>query len=212
MEKLIQVEGRGLVTRKPDVIQLSFNLKVENENYQKALELYNDSYGKLIQAITEAGPLKDEVKTENLHVGTHYEQEHDGKLYRNVFKGYLITSNLHVELPMDLQLLSRIIEGISNKGTTPEFTITFGVKEEKEALEEALKEAVLDAKAKAEVLAETLGIGLGHVINVNALDRDEVFNPSRIDVPVMAMKSMEMDMTPRDVLMTRKVQVSFLIL
>ena len=211
MDNTIRVEGKGIVRRKPDVIQLSFNLKFEDEKYQKALDLYNEGYENFIGAVTDSGLSKDEMKTTNLHVGTHYEQEHDGRNYRSVFKGYLITSSLYLEMPMDLTLLSKVVEKIAGRGTTPEFTITFGIKDEDRELDEALREAALDAKKKASVLAETMGLTLGHVKSVVAVSQDSIIYHSRVEMP-REMKAMDMAITPREVEIERKVEVVFEIL
>lgn len=211
MEKIIRVEGKGIIRRKPDVIRLNFNLKTENEKYEKAISEYNEQNEKLVGAVTATGFTKADIKTTNLHVGTHYEQEHDGKIYKNVFKGYQITSSLYLEMPMDLAKLSKLIEEITRRGTTPEFNITFGVSDEDSALEEALKEAVLDARKKAKILAETMEVNLGHVKVITAVTENHILNPSRLDMP-MAMKSMEMDVTPREVEMERRVEVIYEIL
>lgn len=144
MDKIIRVEGKGIIRRKPDVIRLSFNLKTENEKYEAAIIEYNEHNEKLVGAVTATGLMKEDIKTTNLHVGTHYEQEHDGKFYKNVFKGYQITSKLDLEMPMDLNKLSQLIEEITRGGTTPEFSITFGVSDEDRALEEALKSMEMD--------------------------------------------------------------------
>lgn len=211
MDNIIRVEGKGVIRRKPDVIRLSFNLKTENEKYEKAISEYNEQNEKLVGAVTTTGLTKEDIKTTNLHVGTHYEQEHDGKFYKNVFKGYQITSSLYLEMPMDLGQLSKLIEEITRRGTTPEFNITFGISDEDSALEQALKEAVLDARKKAKIIAETMEVNLGHVKVITAVTENSIFNPSRLDMP-MAMKSMEMDVTPREVEMERRVEVIYEIL
>ena len=211
MDNIIRVEGKGVIRRKPDVIRLSFNLKTENEKYEKAISEYNEQNEKLVGAVTATGLTKEDIKTTNLHVGTHYEQEHDGKFYKNVFKGYQITSSLYLEMPMDLGQLSKLIEEITRRGTTPEFNITFGISDEDSALEQALKEAVLDARKKAKIIAETMEVNLGHVKVITAVTENNIFNPSRLDMP-MAMKSMEMDVTPREVEMERRVEVIYEIL
>ncbi len=211
MEKSIRVEGKGIIRRKPDVIKLNFSLSAESEKYEVALKNYNEESKKLIEAVIAIGVEKENMKTSNLHVGTRYEQVYDGKIYKNVFKGYEITSRLYLELSMDLSMLSKLIEEITRRGTTPEFDITFGVREEEEALDEALKEAVLDARKKAGILAEALEVNLGHVKMVNAVAEDHIMNFSTMDMP-MAMKSMEMDVTPRDVEMERRVEVIYEIL
>ena len=70
---------------------------------------------------------------------------------------------------------------------------------------------MLDARKKAKILAETMEVNLGHVKVITAVTENSIFNPSRLDMP-MAMKSMEMDVTPREVEMERRVEVIYEIL
>ena len=95
--------------------------------------------------------------------------------------------------------------------STPEFTITFGIRDEENELSEALKEAALDARKKAALLAETLGLSLGHVRSVIASRDDHVKFHSRVEMP-REMKAMDMQITPRDVEVESRVEIIFEIL
>ena len=208
MERLLKVEGKGKSSSKPDLIQLNFNLMATHAEYKKALELYTESYENLEQSFIRAGIEKQEIKTSNLRIETLYESVSEGRIFKNVFKGYAMHTNVFVEIPLDLALLSTIISNISNKGITPEFTINFAVKNDKEALDLALVEAVSDAKAKAETLAKAAGVTLGTIRNMSYRAQEGVFSPTRMDFSLMEKRSaLNLDMTPRDIELSQNVQM-----
>jgi len=208
MERLLRVEGKGKKSIKPDMIQLNFSLVATHSEYRKALEISTESYGNLEGAFLQAGIEKQEIKTSNLRIETLYESVSEGRIFRSVFKGYAMHTNVFVEIPLDFALLSTIIEGISKKGTTPEFTINFAVKDDHKALLLALEEAVRDAKAKAEALAKASGVSLGMIKNMSYRAQEEVFSPTRMDFPLMEKKSsLNLDMTPRDIEISQNVEI-----
>lgn len=208
MERLLKVEGKGKSSSKPDLIQLNFNLMATHAEYKKALELYTESYENLEQSFIRAGIEKQEIKTSNLRIETLYELVSEGRIFKNVFKGYAMHTNVFVEIPLDLALLSTIISNISNKGITPEFTINFAVKNDKEALDLALVEAVSDAKAKAETLAKAAGVTLGTIRNMSYRAQEGVFSPTRMDFSLMEKRSaLNLDMTPRDIELSQNVEM-----
>lgn len=210
MEKFLTVEGLGKVNQAPDCIQMEFHLLTTHEKYDKAVAHSREEYSRLEKAMTGAGLAPEELKTSNLQVETWYEQENDGRMYRQVFKGYRISSRLFVEIPLDLILLAKIIENITREGSSPEFSLVFALKNPELLLEEALKNAVLDAKKKAQILTETAGVSLGEILSMTSLPQEGIFPPSRVEMPMLQAKaSLDMAMNPRDVETTARVKISF---
>lgn len=210
MDKFLTVEGLGKVNQAPDCIQMEFHLLTTHEKYDKAVALSREEYSRLEKAMSGAGLAPEELKTSNLQVETWYEQENDGRMYRQVFKGYRISSRLFVEIPLDLILLAKIIENITREGSSPEFSLVFALKNPELLLEEALKNAVLDAKKKAQILTETAGVSLGEILSMTSLPQEGIFPPSRVEMPMLQAKaSLDMAMNPRDVETTARVKISF---
>lgn len=208
MERLLRVEGKGKTSSKPDLIQLNFSLVANHSEYRKALEISTDNYGNLEESFIQAGIEKGDIKTSNLRIETLYESVSEGRIFRSVFKGYAMHTTIFVEIPLDFALLSKIVEGISKKGITPEFTINFAVKDDQEAVLLALGEAVSDAKAKAEALAKASGVSLGIIKNLSYRAQEGVFSPTRMDFSLMEKKSsLNLDLTPRDVEISQHVEI-----
>lgn len=208
MERLLRVEGIGKTSSKPDLIQLNFSLVTNHSDYRKALEISTDNYGNLEESFIQAGIEKGDIKTSNLRIETLYESVSEGRIFRSVFKGYAIHTNIFLEIPLDFALLSKIVDGISKKGITPEFTINFAVKDDQKTVLLALGEAVSDAKAKAEALAKASGVSLGMIKNMSYRAQEGVFSPTRMDFSLMEKKSsLNLDMTPRDVEISQRVEI-----
>lgn len=166
MNKTIKVEGNAAVQRKPDRMDLVFTYHFQKEKYEEVLKLFETSYSRFLEAMEKAGVPTEKIKTAHFSVHPRYDQEYDGKVYREVFQGFEISTVLNLRLPLSFPKLSEIFSFLSESGETPQVGLTFGLEEEKEVLEEAMREAVLDAKRKAATIAETLGLSIGHVISV----------------------------------------------
>lgn len=210
MKRLLRVEGMAKVSRIPDLIQMNFHLAAAHENYAKAIELSGTDYENLEKAFIRAGLRKEDLKASNLNIETQYESVNEGRVYRNVFKGYRMTMALYVEIPMDMALLSTIIGEISKKAGTPQFTITFSIRDTQAALAEALAGAVRDAKEKAQTLAEAAGVTLGSIAFINYHSNEGIISPTRMDLSILEAKSsMNLDLTPREMEMTQNVEISW---
>ncbi len=211
MKRTIIVEGTGRVKAKPDLISLEFRLHSDDKEYEKAMEKSNEQYGKLSKSMENAGFKKEDLKTKEMKVLTLYEQEHDGRVYRQVFKGYEITYHLEITFALDLDRLNNLLGEIAATGSTPEFSVLFLVSDDKELRNEALALATEEARARGEVIAEAMGLKLGHIKKIITLENGAGF-PSRIEYPTMKMRAMNLDITPQDVENVEKVQITFHIL
>ncbi len=211
MNRTITVEGTGKVLGKPDRILLNFRLLSEDKEYEKAMVLSDSKYDKLLSSLEKAGLAKEELKTKEMRVLTKYDQEFDGKIYRQVFMGYEITYNLELSLGMDLKKLNSLLGEISKQGSTPEFSIIFDVKDDSPMKKEALGKAAQDAKTRADVLAEAMDLKLGEVMEMTTLDHQVGFS-SKIEYPTMKMTAMDLDITPQDIENLESVKMTFQIL
>lgn len=211
MNKTIKVEGNAAVQRKPDRMDLAFTYHFQKEKYEEVLKLFETSYRRFLEALEKAGVSNDKIKTAHFSVHPRYEQEYDGKVYREVFQGFEIATDLNLRLPLSFPKLSEIFSFLSESGETPQVGLTFGLEEEKEVLEEAMKEAVLDAKEKAATIAETLGLSIGHVISVEEVS-ESYGSYSQVEGSPRLLKAMDLSMTPEDAQAKMKVLLSVEIL
>ncbi|SFO15958.1 SIMPL domain-containing protein [Proteiniclasticum ruminis] len=211
MNKTIKVEGNALVRRKPDRMNLAFTYRFQKERYEEVLQLFETSYSRFLESMERAGVPAEKIKTSHFSVHPRYEQEYDGKLYREVFQGFEISTVLNLRLPLSFPNLSEIFSFLSESGETPQVGLTFSLEDEKEVMQEAMKEAVLDAKKKAETIAETLGLTIGHVISVEEVS-ESYGSYSKVEGSPRLLKAMDLSMTPEDAEANRKVLLTVEIL
>lgn len=211
MNKTIKVEGNAAVQRKPDRMDLAFTYHFQKEKYEEVLKLFETSYRRFLEALEKAGVSNDKIKTAHFSVYPRYDQEYDGKVYREVFQGFEIATDLNLRLPLSFPKLSEIFSALSESGETPQVGLTFSLEEEKEVLEEAMKEAVLNAKEKAATIAETLGLSIGHVISVEEVS-ESYGSYSQVEGSPRLLKAMDLSMTPEDAQAKMKVLLSVEIL
>lgn len=197
MKKTIKVEGNAIIRRKPDRMDLSFTYRFQKEQYEEVLHLFEKSYRKFLDALGKAGVVNEQVKTAHFSVHPKYEEEYDGKIYHQVFKGFEISTDLHLRLPLSFPKLSEIFSALSDSGETPQVGLTFGLEDEKGLLEEVMKDAVLDAREKAQVIAETLGLSLGHVISVEEVS-ESYGSFTQAEGNPRLLKAMDLSLTPED--------------
>lgn len=211
MDKIIRVEGSARIRKQPDLMLLFFQYQFQKERYEEVLAAYEKSYGVFLEAMEVAGISRKEVKTAHFQVHPRYEQEYDGRIYHNVFKGYEINTGLNLRLPLAFEKLSAIFDALTESGETPETTLSFGLTDEKKFKEEALREAALDAKRKAAVLGETLGLSLGHVMTLEEVT-ESYHTVTRAEGNPRLMKALDLEMTPEDVEAEMKVILTMEIL
>jgi len=198
MKKTIKVEGNAIIRRNPDRMDLSFTYRFQKEQYEEVLHLFEKSYRKFLDALGKAGVVNEQVKTAHFSVHPKYEEEYDGKKYHQAFKGFEISTDLHLRLPLSFPKLSEIFSALSDSGETPQVGLTFGLEDEKGLLEEVMKDAVLDAREKAQVIAETLGLSLGHVISVEEVS-ESYGSFTQAEGNPRLLKAMDLSLTPEDI-------------
>ena len=174
--KKITVKGMGQVSRNPDLIVVSMKLVTEDKEYDKTMESAAERITRLNDAMVEIGFEKEAVKTTNFSVRTDYEnvRNKDGS-YKNVLKGYVCNHNLKIEFDFDMKRLAKVLASISQCLATPEFSISFTLKNPAEIQRELLISATQNAKEKAEILCEAAGEKLGELVSID-------YNWGEIDV------------------------------
>ena len=85
----------------------------------------------------------------------------------SIFIGYRFTHVLKLEFDSDNDRLGKILFALANSDTSPEFRISYTVKDPESAKNELLGKAVADAAAKAAVLTKAAGVRLMDIQSVD---------------------------------------------
>ena len=74
---------------------------------------------------------------------------------------------LKLEFPLDNDRLGRILYALAHSPVSPEFQISYTVRDPEKAKNELLALAVADAREKAEVLTKAAGTSLGTLLSID---------------------------------------------
>lgn len=176
----ITVKGTGRISVKPDLIVVSMTLETKDSEYEKTMETAAEKIELLNKSLEEIGFEKESVKTTNFNVSTDYESVRDKNGgYKRVLKGYVSSHNLKVEFDFDTKKLAKTLSAISRCLATPEFSVSFTVKDPTALNGELLKSAARNAREKAEILCSASGARLGELTNIDYNQVDiNVYSPT----------------------------------
>lgn len=208
--RLITVEGEGKVTSSPDTIEVSVELVTLDKDYDKMIEEAVNKLNLLNEHLMNIGFKKKDIKTTDFTINAKYENIMDqtGK-HTNEFVGYEARQNIILEFPYDTKLLGEVIAAITRSVVRPNISIRFTIKYKQTLLNSLLDAAVKDAMNKANILASASGVRLGNVESIEHKRRDHIIYSDTRLMP-SAMYGMEkLDITPKDILLTEQVLMSF---
>lgn len=155
--KILKVQGQGNVTTEPDMVTLSFNVEAESMEYATCVNNLNQQTEDLRNNITTSGLKKKDLKTTSFNIRTkrrYVDEEY-------VFAGYAASHSLHIQLPMEKDLLNMVLCHIAEGHSGAEVSLNFSVKDQDSLRRKVLAHAVQDAKLNAEALASAAGVTLG---------------------------------------------------
>lgn len=161
--RVLRVSGRGEVTTKPDLAVVSFRIESKNRDYARCVQYLNELTAKVKRQITAAGVEWDDIKTTDFDVSTDYDYR-DG---RSIFLGYEARHSLRIEIPMDTELLNKVLQNVSVGRSGARISLDFRVKDEDAVRRRILAKAVAVARENAAVLAEAAGLKLGKILRID---------------------------------------------
>ena len=109
-----------------------------------------------------------DLKTLNFSVDTEYEsyQDREGN-YKQRFAGYRFRHVMKVKFFSDNDRLGKVLYALANCPVTPEFRISYTVKDPEAAKNLLLGKAVADAKEKAAVLTQAADVALKDIQSID---------------------------------------------
>ncbi len=161
-ERLIRVQGQATVHAPPDKVVLSFDVSATDSSYVRAVQVLNEKVEQLRTELGKVGMARSDLKTTGFGVETKYRIVKR----QNIFDHYEASHGLAVHLPMDRELLNRVLVAAAQSASQPEFRLSFRVKDEVPLRQQALQQAVAAAKQNAEILARSAGVSLGSLLRI----------------------------------------------
>lgn len=165
--KTIRVTGKGKIKLHPDTTRLTLTLEGLCKDYEKTLQDSAKMTDELKNLFTEFDFEKSDLKTLSFNIDTEYESYKEKGVYKQRFKGYSFRHVLKIEFDSDNKRLGKILYALAHSQASPEFKISYTVKNPENAKNELLAKAVLDAKKKAELLAKAAEVPLKEIQSID---------------------------------------------
>ena len=213
--KTIRVTGKGQLKVKPDTTRITMTLEGRYPEYSETLRHSSEDTEVLKDVLSRFGFDRSDLKTLNFSVDTEYESYREREAYKQRFVGYRFSHVMKVEFPSDNQRLGRILYALANCNVSPEFRISYTVKDPEAAKNALLGKAVVDAKEKASVLAAAAGRSLGPVRSITEGWQDTTYEANMKTMAAMdagkgaGPESSAADFMPGEAEITANVTVTY---
>ena len=165
--RTIRVTGKGQLKVHPDMTRITIELEGMDWEYGETLKKSSKVTEKMKDLLVPFGFERTDLKTLRFNVEPIYESYKVNDEYKRRFNGYKFTHVMKVEFDSDNKRLGKILFALANCRLSPEFRLSYTVKDPEAVKNELLGKAVRDAAAKAGVLSAAAGVKLGEIQTVD---------------------------------------------
>ena len=166
--KTIRVTGKGKIKVHPDMTRITMTLEGLWPQYGDALKHSSEDTETLKNLLEPFGFERKDLKTLNFSVDPEYEGYQEKNVYKQRLIGYRFRHMMKVEFDSDNERLGKVLYALANnKAVTPEFRISYTVKDPEASKNLLLAAAVKDSKCKAKVLSEAAGVVLKELQSID---------------------------------------------
>lgn len=170
----ISVDGKGEVTKVPDVATFSFSVYAEAKEPAAAQNASAEKVNAILVYLKEQGVAEADIKTQSYFLSPKYRPQPpfpmDVEIREEIMPigytddstdiiGYTADQNIMVKV-RDTAKAGDLIAGVGERGATNVGSLAFTIDDDTNAKAEARAKAVAAAKEKAQQLADILGVRL----------------------------------------------------
>jgi uncharacterized protein YggE len=168
-QNTIVVSGKGDITVKPDIANLSFSVMEENKDVSKASDAVNTKIAAIVNALKADGIDEKDIKTTDYSINPRYDYVNvtsTSGIYtpgKQVLAGYDVTDSIEVKI-RDLSKAGKIVTDLGGLSVTNMSGLTFTEDKYDALVKQARDEAIADARTQAASLAKSLGVKLDKIV------------------------------------------------
>ncbi len=151
---IIEVEGKGIVHEKPNILIFNITFNIKGKNYEDAVNNELENINKFFRILENEKIDSDRFKTLNYSVMPFYKTKKSGiieKTEENIQDGYIVKREGFFKTKLDFKLIQKFISAFEDLNI--DVNMEFGINNEKEVCKKAMKLAYEDAYEKIEFLA-----------------------------------------------------------
>lgn len=165
-QRTIEVNGKGIVTAKPDIASIYFTVETKETTAEKAQTKNAEVTEQVTKALKELGVREDAIITQyySIDVDQNYNEEKQ-KWEENGYRAY----NRFMVKTNDVNNTGKYIDAAIKAGVTNVGSVSFAISDPNQYYKQALQSAVKNASSSAASLAESLGVNLGSCISVQEM-------------------------------------------
>jgi uncharacterized protein len=182
MIRKLQITGKGKLSISPDIIILSFNAEARAWEYEKTILALNSKVESLRNILEEESIERKNLKTKDF--GVRKDTIWNKNSEKHEFNGFKATHSLELELPLDKDIINRILYKVAKNLDELDFSISFGVKDPEKHQQDLILKAIAKAKENATLIANASGVELREILDIDYSFRELVIRSQRYDYPV----------------------------
>jgi len=201
-ERLITVKGIGTLKIPVDFIEVEFELRELNKDYEQGYSIFENSIYDLQKIITSLGFDKENLKTSEVDVKPEYDSIKKNGNYVQIFKGYIFDCELKLRFDLDSKKLAELLKAVSKSKAKPRIDIEFTVKDKEAVKKSLLAASAKDAREKADILCNAMGVKLGNLLTINYnWEEVRIYSPTRLSQhqELCCCGAAPIDFTPDDI-------------
>ena len=113
MNRTISITGQGYLQVSPDEARISFDVSDHQWKYNDALKGVNTEVSRLKSVCTMTDIDSDSLKSLSFNI--RKDSSYDKKSEEYIFNGYIAKHRMELRLPLDNELIGKILEKLKSK-------------------------------------------------------------------------------------------------
>ena len=163
-ETTISLNGRGEVSREPDMATVNVGVTIEAESAAAAMEQQSQRMNAVFAAVRAAGIADRDMQTSSLSLNPVYDYSRDDSRPR--LRGYNASNQITINV-RELDNLGAALDAIVKAGSNQINSVQFSVDDPSDALDEARVSAITDARHKADLYAKAAGYRVARIVTIS---------------------------------------------
>ncbi len=194
-ERIIAVEGSGMVEAVPDVIRISYNVfNLHKSDPSKAKAKVDEISSLSVQALTKLGVSEKDITSSSLNIETAEDYDNNGNA---AIIGHVVRRDIDIVI-RDVSLYGEVIQTLVDSQVSEIDSVKPDVSNYEELKREALASAAKSAKSNAEFLAKQFGAKLDKVHQIGKQNTRRKYSLEEIVVTAQKRNASNVKNTPYD--------------
>lgn len=160
----LQVNGKGIVTAKPDKANITISVETTDQNASAAVKENAEKMNKVMGNLKSQIGKNDKISTTGYNLSPVY--TYDDKTRKSHLSGYRVSNSIVVE-SKNLESIGGLIDSATQAGANRIESLSFDTDKRDEYRKQALVKAVQDARETADIVAKAADVTIVGIIKIS---------------------------------------------